>query len=309
MTEYQSRVCPSCGGASVDSKSTVRRSAPAETLEFPVVRDNWVGFRNDQIFFTYERCATCGLLYAPNYLASNQLDELYAEMPDNSAGETYGALERTQASYARVAVKFAPTETRWLDVGADIGLFAEALQRISVSSEMDVDAVEPNIAVHDQLSKRVKRGQIYTSIEQAANKSYGGVAAIHVLDHLPELTEFLGEVKRVLCPGGAVVIVVHNERSVLRKFMGRRWPPFCLQHPQLFSPKSIETVLKNYGFVDIQCSRSTNYFTLRHIAEVALKILRAPERISRLVPPVTVGLQLGNLIVVGRVPRAGGDLQ
>jgi predicted TPR repeat methyltransferase len=215
-------------------------------------------------------------------------------MDDNTAGEDENVLQRTQLRYVSNLAKKLRVRGNWLELGADIGLLTQSLLKQSEINSVDV--IEPNTAVHGRLRDSLnERGQILDDLSSAASNYYDGVAAIHVLDHITDLSTHLSSINSVLKPGGYVCFVTHNEKSILRKAISRRWPPFCLQHPQLFSPDSISDVLERQGFSVIAVERTANYFNLRHIATVAFAVFKIPKKLSVLVPSISVPLRLGNI--------------
>jgi hypothetical protein len=239
------------------------------------------------------------MLYCPAYFTQTQLDELYESMPDNTAGEELKHLRRTQRGYVRKIERLKELEGRWLDVGADIGLLGE--QIISLEPKAIIDAIEPNVAVHGELSQRLGPGsRISTSWNEVEDVTYDGVVAIHVLDHLIDLGRDLDSVSGHLRTGGIFMAVVHNEQSLLRRILGRKWPPFCLQHPHLFSPVTLRRALETRGFQVESIRRTTNFFTLHHLATVAFSVLGIPKTATKYVPRILVPLPLGNIEVVAR---------
>jgi hypothetical protein len=88
----------------------------------------------------------------------------------------------------------------------------------------------------------------------------------------------------------------------MRRLLGRRWPPFCLQHPHLFDHRTLAKLFEDSGFVDVKVRRTTNYFSLPHIVQVATELLGLPKRIVAFVPPVVLPLKLGNISVQGKWP-------
>jgi hypothetical protein len=220
-------------------------------------------------------------------------------MPDNTGGEALEHLVRTQSGYVKGLKSSANISSRWLDVGADIGLFAGALR--DKMPDVVFDAIEPNESVHQELASRIgDSGKIYGSWPSADGPKYAGIAAIHVLDHLTDLHLELQEIHLRLQNGGQLLAVVHNEKSLLRYLMGKKWPPFCLQHPQIFSPKTLREVLENSGFEVLKIKKTINYFSVRHIGRRALQVLGLSEFIARFLPKQMVPLPLGNIIVVAQ---------
>jgi len=300
VISHQVRVCPVCAtqSSNVDSLE-VKAKSPAEECQDQLLEERFIGFSNEQIFYSYARCQICQALFCPVYFSEEQLGLLYKSMPDNTAGEELSHLKRTQRGYTKLLPKSEGQSQRWLDVGADIGLLGEQIRFRNVKTS--VDALEPNLDVHHELTERLgSECQIFTNWAAVEHTSYDGIAAVHVLDHLIDLGRDLDNVRDHLVTGGIFTAVVHNESSLLRKVLGRRWPPFCLQHPHLFSPVSLRLALENKGFSVESITRTTNYFTLHHIATVAFSVLGIPNRFAKFVPRLLLPLPLGNIQIVAR---------
>jgi len=299
---FQSRNCPLCCAENVFSSVNARAKTPAESSQISALRELWRGFRSDSTFFTYVRCQSCEFVYCPSYLSEKQLDDLYALMPDNTNDEGLGTLRRTQSGYRRQITASGFMGYRVLDVGADLGLLSEAIRLHSPS--VVVDAIEPNTGVHKELQAVIgTQGFVASSWDGLPNgKKYDLIAGIHVLDHLIDLKSALQEVVSRIRPGGHIYFVTHNERSLMRRLLGRRWPPFCLQHPHLFDHITLKKVIEDAGFREVRVRRTTNYFSLRHIAKVAIQLLGLPPKLGNLVPAAVLPLRLGNISVQGRWP-------
>ena len=297
MSEYQSRDCPGCGYTARDVPIVVQSSRPAEVLTFEELTDYWRGFRKDNVFFSYGRCPRCSLLFCPEYFTPEQLNSLYSAMEDNTAGERIDHLARTQRGYVKQAARHVSVKGTWLDLGADIGLGAAALRAQPTIN--GVDAIEPNGDVHNQLRINVGTGSsVYRDWSDLGNQMYDGVMAIHVFDHLLDLSQELASISSHLITGASLAVVVHNEKSLLRRVLGTRWPPICLQHPQLFSPRTLEATLSTYGYSSVKTMRTVNWFSAQHMATVGFQIMGLPERLSRIIPAVPLPLRLGNMIAL-----------
>ena len=296
------RSCPCCNEPSESETFLASANSPAETQSIENLRDYWRGFRPDSTFFTYVRCELCGFAYCSRYFTEPQLDELYSFMPDNTNNEDIDLLRKTQNAYERQIKAYGFGGSRALDVGADIGLLAEALR--SRDSRVSIDAIEPNRAVHPELQSAIGPGgriaDTWAGLPDDAR--YDLIAGIHVIDHLVDLRGTIEQVVQRIRPGGQVYFVTHNERSLMRRLLGRRWPPFCLQHPHLFDRHTLRRIFENAGFVNVQVRRTTNYFSLRHIARVATQLLGLPTRLANIAPPVALPLKLGNISVQATWP-------
>lgn len=297
---FQARNCPGCGdmGATPEISSTRR----AEAMSFAAIRPYWTGLLKEKIFFSYHRCHACGLLFAPIFFSVAQLETLYASMAPNMDEVGSDAIGRTQRGYFEVAAKAGSLDGGYLEIGADVGhIVGHSAHR------GDFDCFwlfEPNRAVHRQLAAATA-GRPHTILTDMADlsavpdASIGLAVMVHVLDHLLDPAAMLRQVRAKLRPGGTLLIVTHNEASLLRRVLGAKWPPFCLQHPQVYSPASITRLIADAGYRQIEVGPTRNYFPIGFLIRqaawtVGIKLDAVP------LPTVPVGLKLGNIVSVTR---------
>ena len=301
VTGYLRRSCPGCS-QNVASTGTVQSARHAESLSFEALQQQWYGFFKDKVFFSYNRCATCGLVYAPSYFTEPQLSELYASMPANMAEVEPGSLHATQRGYFDAIRDVLPSGGDFLEVGPDVGLFAEHC--VSTGKFARAWMFEPNVRSHEEMRQRlsgvdVRISTSLTDLSQVPNGSISFAAMIHVLDHLIDPTGYLRDLLPKLRADAILLVVTHNERSLLARALGPRWPAYCLQHPQLFKPKSMREIMRASGFEVSKTIRSVNHFKLpyliRHLLLAAkLDFIKVPA------PAIDVPLRLGNFITLAR---------
>jgi flagellar motor component MotA len=121
------------------------------------------------------------------------------------------------------------------------------------------------------------------------------------IDHLLDPIAILTQIRAKLRPHGTLMIVTHDEQSLLRRLMGVRWPPFCLQHPELYNPATMRALLIRAGYADVAVERSRNHFPIDFLARQAawtlgVKLNRVP------LPSVSIGLRLGNILTLASAP-------
>ena len=285
------RACPNCGAPASDA-AALRADGPAELLSRDKLAERWRGFFSDPCFFTYHRCGSCGQLFCSSYLSDATLAELYSAMSDNIHSGDAASSEETQADYADMIARVARKADRYLEIGPDVGLLARALQkRLPIKSAF---LVEPNRTVWRQLTEAFPAGvaNLAVDIKEFEDKIPDAgldlVVGVHVLDHLTQPRAMLEWIARKLAPGGVVAIVVHNERSLLARMLGRRWPAYCLQHPQLFNPQTLKSMLERGGFTTAILPTANRFplgYLLSHGAFAAFRLkielgfLRWPVRI------------------------------
>lgn len=291
----ENRNCPCCGFD--DFKIEVKAKTKAENLTDEMLREYFVGFRKDQCFFSYARCNSCGILYCPKYFSQAALDELYSSMPDNTTVSGEQDSERTQIGYASFFNSFR-ARPKYLEIGADIGLLTSEFSNKFNASQ--ADAIEPNLDVHQRFLSRMNTpSSVYTSGEKLpVGSKYDAIAAIHVVDHLLNPLEELRANSKRLVTGGQFLIVIHNEKSALRKLLNKKWPPFCLQHPQLFNPTTISNLLEQAGLTSIRIQKTKNYLSLRQIFNLASSIGLFPKSGINRIPLWSAPVKLGNIAVI-----------
>jgi 2-polyprenyl-3-methyl-5-hydroxy-6-metoxy-1,4-benzoquinol methylase len=70
----------------------------------------------------------------------------------------------------------------------------------------------------------------------------------HVLEHVPNLEDYLSELKRLIKPTGTIVIAVPNFKSFDANFYGRHWAAYDVpRHIWHFSKTAIEKLFTEKG--------------------------------------------------------------
>lgn len=299
-SEFPPRACPACGTS--DAREEVSSERRGEGMSLDELRPYWSGLFKEKVFFTYARCGACSQLYAPRFFTADQLGDLYANMAPNMEDVPGPALEATQRGYWRAAKRRQLPPGGYLEIGPDIGYIVR-----HAASEGDFDKFwlfEPNRAVHAELADAAgDRPHVISSemddLSSVPDGSISLAAMIHVLDHLLDPLAILSQIESKLRPGGVVMIVTHNERSLLRRVMGAKFPPFCLQHPELYNPDSMTALLKRAGYAQVAVGRSANFFPIAFMLRQAA--WAAGIDLSRIpLPTLPVGMKLGNMITFAK---------
>jgi hypothetical protein len=296
------RNCPSCNNANI-GQAELSSKNQAEKMSYNSVRDYFIGIRNEQVFFSYYRCLNCALLYCPYYLNETQLDALYADMPDNLLGAEKSTAARTQKGYFNWFKQFVDKVDTYLELGPDLGLISKEIVGHYKPSKSEL--VEPNVAMHGLLQELSSSGTkvgVFRNLDECTTTKIDLTIGIHVFDHLLNPLEQLKSLNNQTKAGGYIGIVVHNESSLLRRLLGTKWPPFCLQHPQLFNRKSLKELLQKAGFEQVGIARSTNHFRIKHIGSLAIDVVGLPNFFKKTLPNWEMPISLGNQIGIFRKP-------
>jgi hypothetical protein len=274
-------------------------------MSLDALRPFWSGFHDEPRFFSYHRCMQCGLLFSPVFFSESQLQALYSKLAPNMEEYTGGdSIAATQRGYFDDAVKQGTALVGdYLEIGPDVGHVTTIAAQVGSFDRFWL--FEPNTAVHEALAmatlgKPHTISTAMTDLSAVPDGSVGMAVMVHVLDHMLDPMVMLDQIRHKLRPDGALVTVTHNEKSALRFAIGRRWPPFCLQHPEVYNPASIEALMRRAGYGRVAVRPSKNVFPFDFLAKqaartIGLDLKRVP------LPTFTMGLRLGNIITVARV--------
>ena len=301
---YMTRHCPVCESDQLLSRPDYYSTPPAESMGIDTLKEHWSGFFRDKAFFSYYRCQNCKALYCPKFFSNEQLTQLYSVMPHNMAGLSLKALERTQEGYFEILRRFSSLEGDYLEVGPDQGFLAHFCAVRGRFRHLWL--FEPNMTVHPELEMKVAGIPHtifptmfdFTAIPQ---NRISVLSMVHVLDHLIDPRCILENIKPTLTRDAVVVFVTHDESSLLSRLLGKKRPPYCLQHPQLFSPKSIKRLLESSGYQVLCVRKCHNHYPvgylLKHLAwTVGVRAMWLPELFR-------VPLRLGNILTVATLSR------
>lgn len=301
-SDWERRNCPICGSGVIASTPESSARNQAELMPWGEVKDLFIGLRNDQVFFSYYRCQECQLLYCPWYFSKDQISLLYAAMPDNTMGEDKSTVSRTQSAYANwIMGREKVTNRKYLEVGPDIGLVAH--QIVKIAKPEAISFIEPNHSTRQELLESVSNVgaiEVVDFIEELSGRDFSLIVGVHVYDHLLDPVADLKELRQRVNVGASLSIVVHNESSLLRKLMGPKWPPFCLQHPQLFNPLTQESLFERSGWQLLEVKRSTNWYHMKYFVSMVASILGVSTSISKIFPNIEFPIRLGNTITIAR---------
>jgi 2-polyprenyl-3-methyl-5-hydroxy-6-metoxy-1,4-benzoquinol methylase len=296
----ENRNCPTCF-ETLTNKTINSQTNPFD-LNFEILADQFIGFRKNQCFFSYSICRKCKTAYCKNYFNQESLDTLYSRMPDNKFGLSDKTAFRTQLGYAKQIIKALKNRKKIsiLEIGPDLGFLTLAIcQLIKVDK---VTFIEPNVDVHNRLRSNFENYdfevQILTNENQLSKlDSFDLIIGIHVLDHLINPNEQIRAYRDLLNEGGTLNFVTHNYSSLLRKILGKKWPPFCLQHPQLYSPSSFKAMANQHKFNIATSRRTTNWLDLSAIFLRFSALLGIRKRFKVRIN-VSIPVNLGNIITI-----------
>ena len=148
---------------------------------------------------------------------------------------------------------------RLLDVGCGSGLFLSRMRDLGwdvIGVELDPKAVR---VAQEEYGLNVQQRNLHDA--GFPDNSFDVVTLSHVIEHVADPVELLKECRRVLKPGGKLVVTTPNCESLGHKVFGLDWrgfePP---RHFQIFSKTSLSIAAVKSGF---------NKIKIRSVARIA----------------------------------------
>jgi 2-polyprenyl-3-methyl-5-hydroxy-6-metoxy-1,4-benzoquinol methylase len=127
-------------------------------------------------------------------------------------------------------------EKTLLDVGCGTGDFLVKAKK----SNWIITGVEPMTSAR-KIAKEKTSHKILKDISELNSNKYDVITLWHVLEHVPNLTEYISQLKQLLKPDGTLLIAVPNYRSYDAKYYGKFWAAYDVpRHLWHFSKKAIK---------------------------------------------------------------------
>ena len=153
-----------------------------------------------------------------------------------------------------------------LDIGSAAGFIARGFQTLGWSPH----GLEPNLsmAAHATIKENVPT-TLGTIESFHTDQLFDLVSMIQVIGHLPDPAATLAKVRRLLKPGGLLLVETWDCRSLAARLLGSRWHEYNPSSVlQVFSRRSLGMLAERTGFRTITCKRTTKSLRAAHAKAV-----------------------------------------
>jgi 2-polyprenyl-3-methyl-5-hydroxy-6-metoxy-1,4-benzoquinol methylase len=137
-----------------------------------------------------------------------------------------------------------------LDIGTADGLFLRQFG----SDKWSLSGIEINRHLAKKTQELLPRAKIYEQkLEKLELKKFDVVSAWHVWEHLDRPKQQAARLKKLLKPGGYLIMEMPNGESMWRKVFGGDWVLWMVpQHKFFWNEKSIRTFLSKFGLTIVE---------------------------------------------------------
>ena len=209
--------------------------------------------------FSVVTCKDCELTYVtPRLNDASLIDEVYNEgYWSSSAAKDRGYTDyradqelylRTYRRRMKLVRRHFEQPGRVLDVGCAAGFFLKVMQE----EGWQVTGLEPSDAIRPHAEELLGSEKVIAGLLGQVELEAGSFDLItlwDVIEHIPDTVSALREVRRLLAPGGRLLVETQNVNSRAAKLLGPKWQHYKhAEHIYHFNPKTIQRLFAEAGF-------------------------------------------------------------
>lgn len=213
-------------------------------------------YRTSPDSFLTVRCDGCGVVYLDPRPVRAELPTIYPDnyhaftFTEDEFGIVYKVRRRLEARRLLAACGTLPPDARILDVGSGDGFHLDLLREFGPSG-WQLEGVDLDPRAADAAEARglvVHRGSI-EDLDLAPDR-YDFAILIQTVEHVADPAAVLRAIRRVLAPGGRLLVVTDNTGSLDFTIAKRRhWGGYHFpRHWYLFDTRSLRRLAAQTGF-------------------------------------------------------------
>ncbi len=266
--QQQSELSRSCISSAANAPAPSCRACEARCVRIGAIEPS-----------TLYSCPACGLRFVHPQPSIEELGQIYtAAYPGCFAigDQTFGRALVSQKDWlANRILRTIPRDDRELRTLLDVGCGTGEL--VTVASRQGWDASGLDIRLPLRAEFPTNNGGCFRQADwnsvELEPSSFDVVVLCETLEHLQDPLTALRRLRRVLKPGGWVVLTTPDAMSLPSRLLGRRWFHYHRDHLWYFSKRSLDIILERaeLSVRDIECCWKR--FTPRYV----LSILQSPD--------------------------------
>ena len=216
------------------------------------------------------RCGRCGLVYQDRAFSTVELSNIYNE----TYYDHWGAKQNFETLWA-IKVKSCLAYLELLTPSLSVPLVSPSLLDIGCAHGFMLEAAQQRgfrpVGIEVSPAGSIAKGQGFIVYDKSLlelrlqAQSFDIVTIIDVLEHIPAPQEFMQEIRRILKPGGAVLIVTPDIGSWAAKIMKGKWPHLKLEHVTYFNRRALSMLLTKMEFRVMRIRPSYKYLNFDYI--------------------------------------------
>lgn len=212
-------------------------------------------YRTSDDLFNAMQCQSCGLIYLNPRPDVSEFATIYPsnyhafDFSEENFGIVHKIRSRLEANRVLSWCKGLPEDARILDVGCGDGFHLELLKKYG-SKSWRLEGIDLDERAVEMAKKRGLNARLGTIQDIEESNLYDFAFTVQTIEHVEQPDEFLRSIKRVLKPGGKLVIVTDNTDSYdFKIFKKSHWGGYHFpRHWNLFNRKNLTKLAEKVGF-------------------------------------------------------------
>lgn len=193
------------------------------------------------------KCANCGLVYKDHHPSESQLSNLYSAdyahfqpPPAPGPAEINSLRQKLRRCLRLMAGNHSRAELRVLDVGCGTGDSVKIVQGLGYRAE----GIDPYLPARLE-NRFLKRARL----PDLDKEQFDIVLLLNVAEHVIQPRTLFASARRVLRPGGVMLVTCPLGESAALRIHRERWTHLALDEHLLFwTPRSLGQLLAEVGF-------------------------------------------------------------
>lgn len=299
--ELTARGCPTCGSTDDGTVFAEQR------LDMSALDQHAFASRKrpEHMRLRLVECPSCDLVYANPVPSPETLAQAYEEAAFDSAEEARYAA-RTYAEALDEIIAGLPDRRGALDIGTGEGAFLAELLGLGFTEIRGVEPSSAPIEVADPSVAGLIEHDVFRA-DTHAPSSLSLVTCFQTIEHVPDPASLVRAVVTLLKPGGVFALVCHDRRATINRLLSMRSPIIDVEHMQLFSPRSVDELLRRGGLEAVEHRTIRNRYPIRYWT----RLLPFPQRPQELLDGALrrsglgarpLAFNVGNMLAWGRAP-------
>ena len=186
--------------------------------------------------------------------------------PELEGNRQYFQKQQTQLpdnlEVLRCLTEALPSKGRLLEIGSYLGIFLDRIR----SAGWEAVGLEPNREAANY-SRKTYNHKIIDGVlpaQSVPDGHFDAVVMLHVIEHMPDPSTNVREIRRMLRSGGVLVVETPRFNSLMFKILGHRERSIqnCQGHIYFYTEKTLSQTLKNSGFEVFRIDRVGRTLTL-----------------------------------------------